>query len=250
MRQQQGRFLAEGPHAVEAALAEPANVIEVFATADADRPLREQAASAGVRWTEVADDVIAAVADTVTPQGVVAVCRFLDASLDRVVTADARLVVVGVDVRDPGNAGALLRCADGAGADGVVLSGESVDPYNPKVVRASAGSLFHLPVAVHPELPSLVAAARTAGLQVLVADGSAPTDLDHADRRGLLGRPTAWLFGNEAHGVPAAVRELADETVAVPLYGRAESLNLATAAAVCLYASARAQRLAERGPDE
>jgi len=222
----------------------------VFATADADSRLRKQAASAEVRWTEVAGDVVAAVADTVTPQGLVAVCRFLDVTLDQVVTSDARMVVVGVDVRDPGNAGALLRCADGAGADGVVLSGESVDPYNPKVVRASAGSLFHLPVTVHPDLPSLAAAARTAGLQVLAADGSAPTDLDHAERRGLLGRPTAWLFGNEAYGLPAAVRELADETVSVPLYGRAESLNLATAAAVCLYASARARRLAERGPDQ
>lgn len=233
-----------------AALAEPANVVEVFATTDSDRQLRDQATAAGVRWSEVAGEVVAAVADTVTPQGVVAVCRFLEVSLDQLLTVDARLVVVGVDVRDPGNAGALLRCADGVGADGVVLSGASVDPYHPKVVRASAGSLFHLPVVVHPDPPSLAAVVRAAGLQVLAADGSAPTDLDHAEHRGLLARPTAWLFGNEAHGLPADVRALADETVAVPLYGRAESLNLTAAAAVCLYASARARRLVERGPDE
>ena len=250
MRQRQRQFLAEGPHAVSAALARPGVVVEVFATAGAERALRDQAEAAGARWSEVADDVVAAVADTVTPQGVVAVCRFLDVAIDEVFAPGTSLVVIGVDVRDPGNAGALLRCADGVGADGVVLGGESVDPYNPKVVRASAGSLFHLPVAVHTDLPSLAAVARAAGLQLLAADGSADTDLDHAERRGLLAQPTAWLFGNEAHGLPVAVRELTDEAVAVPLYGRAESLNLATAAAVCLYASARARRLVERAPGE
>ncbi len=243
-RRLQGRFLAEGPHAVREALHAGA-VLEVFGTAEAAErhgDLRALAAEGGARWTQAGDDVVAAVADTVTPQGVVAVCRVPVVGLEEVLTPTARLVVIGAEVGDAGNAGTLLRCADAAGADGAVLAA-GVDPYNPKAVRASAGSLFHLPVAtgVHPH--SAVAAARSAGLQVLAADGSASTDLDGAERRGLLARRTAWLLGNEAHGLPDDLRGLADERVAVPLYGRAESLNLATAAAVCLYASARVQRL-------
>lgn len=200
------------------------------------------AADAGVPWTEIGDDVVAALADSVTPQGVLAVCRFLDRPLADVLLAGSRLVLIGADVRDPGNAGTLLRCADAAGADAAVVAGTSVDPYNPKAVRASAGSLFHLPLAVDQDIDRTVAAARSAGLQVLAADGAGEILLDDAERRGLLARPTAWLVGNEARGLSPELRALADETVAVPLYGRAESLNLAAAAAVCLYASARVQR--------
>jgi TrmH family RNA methyltransferase len=154
------------------------------------------------------------------------------------------LVVVGVDVADPGNGGTLVRCADAVGADAVVFCGAGVDPYNPKAVRASVGSLFHLPVAMAPDPAVAVDALRAAGLQVLAADGAADLDLDAAEAAGLLAAPTAWLLGNEAHGLDPAVSALADAAVSVPLYGRAESLNLATAAAVCLYASARLQRAA------
>lgn len=245
-RQQLRHFVAEGPQAVREALGRVDLLVEVFATAQAAQrhhDLRPLAVQAGVRWTEVGDDVIGAVADAVSPQGVLAVCRFLDEPLARVVVPGSRLALIGVDVRDPGNAGTLLRCADAAGADAAVLAGASVDPYNAKAVRASAGSLFHLPLALVPDPVVAVAAARAAGLQILAADGAADVRLDEAERRGLLARPTAWLLGNEAHGLAAHVRGLADEAVAVPLYGRAESLNLATAAAVCLYASARVQRL-------
>jgi TrmH family RNA methyltransferase len=120
----------------------------------------------------------------------------------------------------------------------VVLAGSSVDAYNPKTVRASVGSLFHLPVAVEPDPAVAVAAARAAGLTVLAADGAGEVDLFAADLSG----PTAWLLGNEAWGLPAELAALADARVSIPIHGRAESLNLATAAAVCLYASARAQR--------
>jgi TrmH family RNA methyltransferase len=145
-------------------------------------------------------------------------------------------------VRDPGNAGTVLRCADAAGADAVVLTGASVDLYNPKAVRASAGSLFHLPVAVGLPVQEAVAGLRDAGVRVLAADGAGDRDLDTELDEGALGRPTAWIFGNEAWGLPEETRALADEVVRVPIHGRAESLNLATAAAVCLYASAREQR--------
>jgi RNA methyltransferase, TrmH family len=221
----------------------------VYATEQASRrhpELVSAAAAAAVNWHEVSDEALLAVADTVTPQGVVAVCRYLDRQLAEAVKPGHRLVAIGVEVGDPGNAGTLLRCADAAGADAVVLAGAGVDPYNPKAVRASAGSLFHLRLAVDADPAAAVAAVRSVGLQVLAADGAAVTDLDTAERQGLLARPTAWLFGNEARGLPAAVTALADASVAVPLHGRAESLNLAAAAAVCLYSSARVHRLVGR----
>jgi len=149
---------------------------------------------------------------------------------------------VCADVRDPGNAGTVIRCADAAGAAGVVLTGDSVDVYNGKTVRASAGSLFHLPVVVERDAAATVAVLRDGGLAVLAADGGGETDLDAAADDGLLAGRTAWLFGNEARGLPDELASLADHRVRVPIHGRAESLNLATAAAVCLYASARAQR--------
>lgn len=136
----------------------------------------------------------------------------------------------------------MVRAADAAGAGGILLTGDSVDPYNGKCVRASAGSLFHLPVSVGGRVDDDLPALRAAGLRVLAADGHAELDLDEAADSGLLDARTAWVFGNEAWGLPEATRALCDEVVKVPIHGRAESLNLATAAAVCLYASARAQR--------
>ena len=165
----------------------------------------------------------------------VALCRFVDVPVAEAV-AGARLVAICADVRDPGNAGTVIRCADAAGADGVVLAGSSVDAYNPKTVRASVGSLFHLPLAVEPSAEAAVRAAKDAGLTVLAADGAGEVGLYDAPLAG----PTAWLFGNEAWGLPAELAALADHRVAIPIHGRAESLNLSTAAALCLYESARA----------
>ncbi len=193
---------------------------------------------------------MAELAQTVTPQGLLAVCRFVDVPLAELAGAAPRLVAVLANVRDPGNAGTVLRTADAAGADGVIFTAASVDPYNSKCVRSSAGSLFHLPVVTGAAPAAAAAALRAAGLRVLAADGSADHVLGapaRPDRGGPgpggpdLDGPTAWLFGNEAWGLPADLLALADEAVAVPIYGRAESLNLAAAAAVCLYASAARQ---------
>jgi RNA methyltransferase, TrmH family len=247
-RQRTRLFLAEGPQAVHEALGwpgEPGMVTELFVTAPARSrygELVEAAAGHGAAVHAVSGEVMAELAQTVTPQGLLAVCRFVDVPMERLTAAAPRLVVLLANVRDPGNAGTVLRTADAAGADGVVFSDASVDPYNSKCVRASAGSLFHLPVVVGSPLRQAAAALRRAGLRVLAADGSAGRELDDLEPdRGLAG-PTAWLFGNEAWGLPRELLALADEAVAVPIYGRAESLNLAAAAAVCLYASARAQR--------
>jgi TrmH family RNA methyltransferase len=239
------RFLAEGPQAVREALAVPGAVSAVFATADAATRHAELLAAARdagleVRW--VSGSVMETLAQTVTPQGVLAVCAFLDVPLAGVLAARPRLVATLAHVRDPGNAGTVVRAADAAGADAVVVTRASVDLYNGKCVRASAGSLFHLPVSMGADVAEAVAGLRAAGLRVLAADGTGPADLDSLDDAGALAGPTAWLFGNEAWGLPADLRDLADDVVRVPIHGRAESLNLASAAAVCLYASARAQR--------
>jgi RNA methyltransferase, TrmH family len=220
-------------------------ITELFVTAPARSrygDLAEQVAGQGTPVHEVSGEVMAELAQTVTPQGLLAVCRFIDVPLARLAAATPRLVVVLANVRDPGNAGTVLRTADAAGARGVIFADASVDPYNSKCVRSSAGSLFHLPVVQGAPLTEAAVALRGAGLQVLAADGSAGRQLDDLESSGQLALPTAWLFGNEAWGLPGDLLALADCAVAVPIYGRAESLNLAAAAAVCLYASARAQR--------
>lgn len=216
----------------------PGCVVEVFATPEATEQYAALAAAAPL-WTLVDERALASLSDSVNPAGVVGLCRFLDRPVAHVADG-SRLLAICADVRDPGNAGTVIRSADAAGADGVVLAGHSVDAYNPKTVRATVGSLFHLPLAVEPDPAAAVRAAKAAGLQVLAADGAGEVDLDHAD--DLLAAPTAWLFGNEAWGLPAEVADLADHRVRIPIHGRAESLNLSTAAALCLYASARAQR--------
>jgi len=249
-RGKERRFLAEGPQAVREAIAHPGGaggrtLIELYATPEAAERHADLVAAARVAGAPVltaTPEVIAEISDTVTPQGLVAVCRFLDTPFAGILAARPRLVAVLAHVRDPGNAGTVLRCADAAGADAVVLTDASVDLYNPKAVRASAGSLFHLPVAVGVPVADAVAGLRGAGVRVLAADGAGDRDLDAELDQGAMAGPTAWIFGNEAWGLPEETRALADAVVRVPIHGRAESLNLATAAAVCLYASARAQR--------
>jgi len=248
-RQRTRLFLAEGPQAVREAL-DAGVVTELFVTTAAwsrHGELAARAAGHGAPVHAVSGEVMAELAQTITPQGLLAVCRFVDVPLEQLTAAAPRLVVLLANVRDPGNAGTVLRTADAAGADGVVFADASVDPYNSKCVRASAGSLFHLPVVAGSPLPPTAAALRRAGLRVLAADGSAGRELDDLEPDHGLAGPTAWLFGNEAWGLPGELLALADEAVAVPVYGRAESLNLAAAAAVCLYASARAQRRGRAG---
>lgn len=220
----------------------PGAVVDLFVTdavADRERDLLIRARAAGVRTALVTEKAIASLSDTVHPQGLVLVCRRDDPDQADAL-AGARLVAVLAGVADPGNAGTVIRTADAAGADAVVLAGDTVDPHNPKCVRASMGSLFHLPVLRERSTDATVAMLRGAGLGVVVAAGDGETELGAATD-DLLARPTAWVLGSEAHGVPTELAAAADARVRVPIRGRAESLNLATAAAVCLYASVRAQ---------
>ncbi|MEP7764860.1 RNA methyltransferase [Sanguibacter sp. 25GB23B1] len=263
-RSRANRFLVEGPQGVRevVAYASP-RVRDVYVTSTADErysEITDGARDRGLRVHLVSDEVLEAMSPDA--QGILAVVDQTAASertggapglLSEQLLTAPRLVAVLSNVRDPGNAGTVIRAADAAGADLVVLAGESVDVHNPKVVRSTAGSLFHLPVVSGIALDEVVQALHASGLQVLAADGSGDRDLDDlldvagpgAVRSG--GEPdlavsTAWVFGNEAWGLREDERALADAVVRVPLRGRAESLNLATAATVCLYASARAQR--------
>jgi len=259
-RQRERAFLAEGPQAVAEAFSSGAHVSDLFVTVPARSrysDLVTAIAAAGIGVHTVSGEVMDELAQTVTPQGLLAVCGFVDVPLTELDPKTPKapktpksptapvlsLVALLANVRDPGNAGTVLRTADAAGADAVVFADASVDPYNGKCVRASAGSLFHLPVVAGARLEDAVATMRDAGLRIVAADGRTGHSLDEPGVQARLAEPTAWMFGNEAWGLPPELVALADEPVAVPIYGRAESLNLAAAAAVCLYASARAQRV-------
>lgn len=244
-RAETGLFLLEGPQAVAEALTfRPELLVDLFATPTALERYPEigrAAADVDLEVEYVSEHVLDAMADTVTPQGFVAVARQFPTSIRDIFTGEPKLVAILEEVRDPGNAGTIIRAADSAGADAVVLTGRTVDLYNPKVVRSTTGSLFHVPVAVGADLADVVGRAHSAGLQVLAADIKGE-DLLSARREGELVRPTAWVFGNEARGLADELLTLVDRVVTVPIYGRAESMNLATAASVCLYESAFAQR--------
>ena len=244
-RDRAGRFLVEGAQAVREALAAEGTVHELFVTGAAAQrhpELVERARTAGVRVTSVTDRAALSLSDTVTPQGLLAVCDVLDVPVPVALAGSPALVAVLVGVADPGNAGTVVRVADAAGADAVLLAGDTVDPHNGKAVRASTGSLFHLPLARDRDAAAVLGACRAAGLTLLAADGHGELDLHEPRAAAVLAGPVAWIFGGEAHGLPAALAETADHRVRVPIHGRAESLTLATAAAVCLYASAAARR--------
>ncbi|MGO3656666.1 MAG: TrmH family RNA methyltransferase [Micrococcaceae bacterium] len=260
-RQKQNRFLAEGPQSVREALrahlgefdatldghwgqgiVEEIYVTDGFETAHPDIAALVDRARSSLEVRTVTDEVLDALSDAVTPQHIIAVCtlpgarRSLEWLHDRL--PSPTLLAVLCRVQDPGNAGTIIRAADAAGADAVLLTSGSVDPFNPKTVRSTAGSLFHLPVFTAADLSLAADSARKHGQQILAADGYGDQGLETAGT--MLAQPSMWLFGNEAKGLSEDELAVADARIAVPLYGHAESLNVATAATVCLYASAMA----------
>ncbi len=268
-RENSGQFLVEGPQAVREALRSHGagrDIIRAVYTVpgfieshpEFDQLLRQAHVTARL----VTGEVLLAMADTQSPQGILAVVSMHQPELSEVLGTKPQLIAVLCRVQDPGNAGTILRAADAAGADAVVLTKGSVDIYNPKAVRSTVGSLFHLPVLSNIEFDHLVAAAKTSDIQVLAADGYAAHNLDALqdqavlrahnpgasaleDDAPVLEAPSMWLFGNEGQGLDEQEKARADYRVAVPLYGVAESLNVGTAATVCLYGSARAQHVAK-----
>jgi TrmH family RNA methyltransferase len=241
-RSETGLFLLEGPQGLKEALERPKLIEKLFATESFEQKysdLISRARDARVNVNLVSESVLKELSDTTTPQGVVAVCQQFHVSIEDVLASKPKLVAFLAQIRDPGNAGTVLRAADAAGADAVVFSKGSVDIYNPKVVRSTTGSMFHLPFVIDADIASSLSKFKQAGLSVLGADiaGKSLASIESAE----LAKPTLWLFGNEAWGLEPAVATLADKLVQVPIFGAAESLNLATAASVCMYASAFAQ---------
>ncbi|WP_291314664.1 TrmH family RNA methyltransferase [Corynebacterium sp. UBA2622] len=239
-RRKVGRFLAEGANSVEAAVATGA-ATDVFVTQRAAAEFDEILTTAeymNVYAHAITDRAAAHLADTVHSTGIFAVCTPVLWTLGSVLRGRPRFVAVGVGTRDPGNAGTLIRIADVCGADAVVFAGDTVDPESGKAVRASAGSLFHVPVARERNVADAMGQLRAAGLKLAATTMDGEVPLGEAGER--LGEPTAWLFGNEAHGLPAELVASADYRVSIPIRGSAESLNLATAAAMCMWESSKA----------
>ena len=234
-RRRAARFLAEGPNLVEAALRRGL-VSEVFVTESAQNRFGSMLADVPVHV--VTERAAKTLSETVTPVGLVAVCAVPETDLDDVLAGSPRLVAVAVEISEPGNAGTLIRIADAMGADAVVLAGHSVDPYNGKCLRASAGSIFSIPVVPEPDAARAVSALSEAGLRVLATTVDGEVSLDDAE----LDAPTAWLFGPESHGLPTELAGIATHRVRIPMPGSADSLNVASAASICLYQSARAGR--------
>ncbi|WP_084638156.1 TrmH family RNA methyltransferase [Gordonia shandongensis] len=248
VRRDEKQFLAEGANAVDAALATGRARRLLVRDGDSDRhgALLGRAEEAGIPVLRVTARAADKLSETTTPPGVFAVCDLLTVRLADVLAARPRLLVVAVEPREPGNVGTLIRCADAMGADAVILLGDSVDPHNGKAVRASAGSVFHIPVVRSAEVASGLDLIGEAGISTLATTMDGEVGLDDAD--DVLGEPHAWLFGNEAHGLPGDVVRDAVRRIRIPLRGRAESLNLAAASAICLYASARVQATRDGRP--
>lgn len=255
-RAERGAFVVEGPQAVREALQTPRRdrsagstampgVLELYLTeAAAQRypQFLDRARECGARTSFATDEVLSAMSETRHPQGVIAVCPLVTRPLGDIVTqmtSPAPLVVVLDRVADPGNAGTIIRTADAMGADAVILTEGSVDPHNGKCVRSTAGSIFHVPISADAPVAEVMQVTEAAGLAVIAADARAAALLD--DARDLLRGPVVWVFGNEAHGVDADWRDAAVSTVRIPMAGDAESLNLAAAAAICLYATSHAR---------
>jgi TrmH family RNA methyltransferase len=258
MRDRSREFLVEGANGIEEAL-ESGNRLEVLfvsgPTGMASRGtasqgsasqggesqldgLVEKARAARVQTFEVSPEVMRAISDADTPPGAVAIAPFVDIDPLRLLDSGSDLLVVLAEVRDPGNLGTILRTARAAGAGGIFLSKGTVDVYNPKVVRASAGALFHVAVAREVAVPWVLTELGTRHIRRVAADPTASASYDEVDMRG----PSALVFGNEAWGLPGEAVGAVDERASIPMKAAAESLNVGIAAALFLFEAVRQRR--------
>jgi RNA methyltransferase, TrmH family len=241
-RAEHASFIIEGPHLLEMAIAANTSISEVFFTEifsrkeEGQRILR-QLSNCTARIYEVAVHLLHKLSETETPQGIIAVATHGSLPLNGLRLRDNPLLVVSDGIQDPGNLGAIIRTADAAGADGVVILPGSCDVYMQKVIRATAGSLFNIPV-VYAAVDELLDWLHAHKINLAVMASGAEASFFEAD----LDKPVALIFGNEAHGVQEDLKKAADMVLSIPIYGRAESLNVAAAAAVCLYEAVRQRR--------
>jgi TrmH family RNA methyltransferase len=234
-RDKQGKFLIEGVHLVEEAAAADAPLETIIYSLDKDKPwqLYDQTKDR-VEWIGVSQAVLDKCSDTQTPQGIFAVVQKLSLDAEHVLKVMRDFVVVIDGVQDPGNLGTIIRSADAVGASGVLLGAGTVDLYNPKTIRSTMGSLFHLPI-IEVDLQSILPEAQAAGIQLVTTSLQAKHSCYETD----LSLPTWIIMGNEARGVSAEVAAHSDVQVIIPMQGKAESLNVAMAATVLLFEASR-----------
>jgi len=241
-RTEHASFIIEGPHLVEMALAADTSISEVFFTEafgrkeEGQRTLR-QLSKCTARIYEVAEHLLVKLSETEAPQGIIAVATHSLLPLSELQLRDNPLLAVSDGIRDPGNLGTIIRTADAAGADGVVILPGTCDVYMQKVIRATAGSLFNIPVA-HAAVDEFLDWLRANKISLAVTASGAENSFFEA----VLDKPVAFVFGNEAQGVQEDLKEAADMVLSIPIYGRAESLNVAASAAICLYEAVRQRR--------
>ncbi|MBN2655313.1 MAG: RNA methyltransferase [Nitrospirae bacterium] len=234
-----GSFLIEGPHLLQSALSSRSKIKEIFFTSsfslksEGGRILKK-AESAHVRLIEVDEAVMSKISDAVTSQGVAAVVTLQRVDLDDLTLSSVPLIAVCDGVQDPGNIGTIIRTADAAGADAVVLLGGCCNPYNPKSVRSTAGSIFNIQV-VTASSNAFISYAAAKGISICCSSAKGSTSIFEVD----LSKPLAIVFGSEAHGINDSIVSVADFSVAIPIQGRAESLNVASSSAICLYEALR-----------
>ena len=244
-RTRNGAFLVEGPQAVGEALRSKAEAVNTVLMTELARgthsDLLRLVRQTGTEFLEASDSDISRLSQAKSPQGVVAISRFIDVELESLPTDQNAQFIILNNVRDPGNLGNIIRTADAAGVAGVLLTRGSVDIYNPKVVRASTGSIFNIPLVIGVALEECIASLKRLGIRVVAADISGRS-ISGLEQRTLFDNSMVWLFGNEAHGLSNDDLAVADEVVSVPIFGRAESLSLQTAAAICIYQSSFARQ--------
>ena len=241
-REQNGLFVVEGVRLSEELLASGWEIEFGFFTETAVHQERAgslvEVASQRCRMLQVSEVVFAKVAETDQPQGILFVARQVTGSIQELVRRDRPLLVVLDTIQDPGNLGALLRTADAVGADGVIVTEGSTDPFGGKALRASMGSVFHLPLVVGISHAELLASMRTNDVRMLATALEGASSYLDADYSSAL----AVIFGNEGKGIAPLLLENAEQKLSIPMYGQAESLNVAAAAAVILYEAARQRR--------
>ena len=236
------RFVIEGPKLLDEALAAGAAIESVYvepASAGTDHlVLAGRARDRGAHLYETEVGVLARACDTATPQPVAAVVEMVDRTLDQLSAVRPDLVVVAVDLQDPGNAGTVIRSAAASGAGAVVFCAGAVDVFNPKTVRASAGSVFHIPVVAGPPAEDVLDAAAAWGLRRVATVARGGCAHDQYDLAG----PTAIVLGSESHGIPDRLADRLDALITIPMVAASESLNVAMAATVVCFEAARQRR--------
>ncbi len=239
-KRSQNRLLIEGQHLLEMALSSGAEIARVFFTGhykSKNERFLKNLSKRTFEFIETTEQVLSKLSDTEAPQGIAAIVTYRSYALSELSLKVTPLLVICDGVQDPGNLGTIIRTSDAAGADAVMILHGTCDPFLPKVTRSSAGSIFNLPV-IFSESDRLIEWLRERGIGILVTEAHASKTIYETDLR----KPLAFVFGNEASGVSKTLKEKGDILLRIPIQGKAESLNVATSAAVCLYEAVRQRK--------